>query len=685
MAESDKGKFVDDYSQNGKSMMLVDDDIHYKKVTLLIDKILEQAHKVLQKQMAEFKKGKSIMDVEDDMYWNKVTLTKEIRKHAQKHNQSIHNTGLDTIPSRAGRPRARSVPKKIRVSLLPTEVVSKTKTFNALNKKHLQQIAFKKLLEEIYVTWTQFGKKQDKITTLHEVVLSMRVLCLSRFLMTSSELTSDGVRLYVTASELNRLKETLRRFDEAMMSVHLFFMLFVSKSFSLTSMENENPIHTLGDYSIPSHEGYRNTIKLLDGNNVVPLRSNTIRLVKNECSFHRLRSEDPNQHLKDFLKLVDSLNLDVANMERTRLHLFQFSLRDQASNWLERLPAGSISTWEDLTTHLLAQFFPPVRTGKLRNDILMFQQHQGESLSEAWTRFKDLLHHGIDLWLQNTEESWELLEDLALYDNESWNDPRDFAKLVKAISLPQDVLDEAGGEMTNKIDTFLKAINDQMAGALPSDTVKNLDNSSSPKHIHFVNTITILSKEDEPMEKEIMKRDTKDNDHETTVKVEEKRGSPSNFKIPCNIGHVHIEKAYIDLNSPKNVMTRMQYNWIIRKQLKPREDPEGIRGISNFTGRIRGMHIFVGNFTYVSDFMIVEDISSIIDPRLSQVVLGKPFVEVSNMTHDSSVGVVKFTIRDDEIAYKMPHKIEQYNSLLNLEKSIQNQSTLGTRRKREEE
>ncbi|GKA78932.1 zinc finger, CCHC-type containing protein [Tanacetum coccineum] len=80
------------------------------------------------------------------------------------------------------------------------------------------------------------------------------------------------------------------------------------------------------------------------------------------------------------------------------------SLRNQASNWLERLPAGSISTWEDLTTHFLAEFFSPGRTAKLRNDIMMFQQHQGESLSEAWTRFKDLLqefpHHGIDLWLQ---------------------------------------------------------------------------------------------------------------------------------------------------------------------------------------------------------------------------------------------------------------------------------------------
>ncbi|GKA92020.1 hypothetical protein Tco_0813945 [Tanacetum coccineum] len=152
-------------------------------------------------------------------------------------------------------------------------------------------------------------------------------------------------------------------------------------------------------------------------------------------------------------------------------------------------------------------------------------------------------HHGIDLWLQvqflydhdnpitrrtidqsaggklrdrNAKESWVLLEDLALYDNESWNNPRDFAKPVKVIALPQDVpilhgrskqafveyvssrTDEAGGlvsnfmasqdarlskfeadfkqqqsEMTNKIDTVLKAITDQIASTLPSDTVKN--------------------------------------------------------------------------------------------------------------------------------------------------------------------------------------------------------------------
>ncbi|GJX27762.1 hypothetical protein Tco_0235841 [Tanacetum coccineum] len=116
-------------------------------------------------------------------------------------------------------------------------------------------------------------------------------------------------------------------------------------------------------------------------------------------------------------------------------------------------------------------------------------------------------------------------------------------------------------------------------------------------------------------------------------------GYPYNLKIPCNIRDVHIEKAYIELNSPLNIMTRMMYNWIMRRKLD--------LGISNeelvCTRRIKGMHVFIGNFTYIIEFMIVEDISSIIDPRLSQVVLGRSFVEMSNMTHDPPEGVVRFT------------------------------------------
>ncbi|GJS12668.1 hypothetical protein Tco_0407140 [Tanacetum coccineum] len=135
------------------------------------------------------------------------------------------------------------------------------------------------------------------------------------------------------------------------------------------------------------------------------------------------------------------------------------------------------------------------------------------------------------------------------------------------------------------------------------------------------------------------------------------RGNPSNLKIPWNTRHVHIERAYIDLDSPLNIMSRSCYHWIMTTRLAPRKNPKSLSGLNNFTGRVKGMHIFVGNFTYVSNFMIIKDISSVIDPRVSHGFLGKPFVELYDMTYDSSLGVVRLTNGNEEVAYKMPHKI----------------------------
>ncbi|GJT03155.1 zinc finger, CCHC-type containing protein [Tanacetum coccineum] len=153
----------------------------------------------------------------------------------------------------------------------------------------------------------------------------------------------------------------------------------------------------------------------------------------------------------------DSLDLYVANRERTHLHLFQFSLRDQASNWLERLLAGSISTWEYFTTRFLAQFFPQGRTSKLRKDILMFQQHRGESLSEAWTRFKDLLqkvpHHG-QLRKMSAGKTWTTIEELARYEDEGWNDPIFLEEGI--LNYKNSNMEQLLGVMEHQVDTLMK-------------------------------------------------------------------------------------------------------------------------------------------------------------------------------------------------------------------------------------
>ena len=114
-------------------------------------------------------------------------------------------------------------------------------------------------------------------------------------------------------------------------------------------------------------------------------------------------------------------------------------------------------------------------------------------------------------------------------------------------------------------------------------------------------------------------------------------------------------------------MTRAYYNLIMKEPLEPRTFPSS-SWLSNFVGRVKGLHVFVGNFTYLTDFVIVEDIRPVVDYRLAQLVFGKPFVEASRMSYDPSLGVVKFKKEDDEIAYQMPYKIEQYRLLSNLEK-----------------
>ncbi|GJV89125.1 MAK10-like protein [Tanacetum coccineum] len=264
---------------------------------------------------------------------------------------------------------------------------------------------------------------------------------------------------------------------------------------------------------------------------MVPLRSDTIRLVQNGCSFHELWSEDPNQHLKDFSKLVDSLDLDGENREKTSIRLFLFSLRDQASNWLERLPTGSITTWEDLTTHFLAQFFPPRRTAKLCNDIT----DDFAKLVKAISLPQDVLSTSDCRLIELENQVQRLMEaHLALTQPTQVNKITTSCEICSGphdtqycMEYPEQAFveyassrtDEAGeglvsnfmasqdarlskfeadfkqqqSEITNKIDTVLKAITDRIAGAFPSDTVKN------PK-LNVNTTTSVLSARSYPTE-----------------------------------------------------------------------------------------------------------------------------------------------------------------------------------------
>ncbi|GJV99807.1 zinc finger, CCHC-type containing protein [Tanacetum coccineum] len=222
-------------------------------------------------------------------------------------------------------------------------------------------------LDEIHMTWDLFWKKQDKSATLH----------------------NEGLKNCLQKKEQTRLQIYTKSDEEN----------------SHTVAGDGVTVFREGVRISRSHEGYRNAIKLPEGAKVSPLRSDTIRLVQNgyAFAFPLTYVQKTNQHIKDFFRIVDyPLTLMVLHEYTTHFgFLFCVSLRGPSLSLACSSARQSLLDWDDLITHFLAQFFPPGRTAKLQKDILMFLQHQDESLYDAWTHFKDLFqkfpHHGLDL------------------------------------------------------------------------------------------------------------------------------------------------------------------------------------------------------------------------------------------------------------------------------------------------
>ncbi|XP_075475877.1 LOW QUALITY PROTEIN: uncharacterized protein LOC142514366 [Primulina tabacum] len=140
-------------------------------------------------------------------------------------------------------------------------------------------------------------------------------------------------------------------------------------------------------------------------------------MIQNTVQFGESALDDPNSHIADFLEICDTFKFNGVSDDAVRLRLFPFSLRDKAKSWLNCLPVGSITTWEDMAKAFLIKYFPPSKTMKLRADITTFAQYEQESLYQAWERYKDLLRRYAaacgNLLRKTAEEGYELLEEMA--------------------------------------------------------------------------------------------------------------------------------------------------------------------------------------------------------------------------------------------------------------------------------
>ncbi|GKE26112.1 hypothetical protein Tco_1441496 [Tanacetum coccineum] len=123
----------------------------------------------------------------------------------------------------------------------------------------------------------------------------------------------------------------------------------------------------------------------------------------------------------------------------------------------------------------------------------------------------------------------------------------------------------------------------------------------------------------------------------------------------CMIGFMKFT-AYLDPFLPMNIISRKAYNTIM---------VEGLEGTgNNLVSIVRVVYVFLGSFTYITDFVVLEDIGEFIMSNMAEVLMGQPFRKITKLKYDVAKGLVSFTKIFDTYIFQMPrtiHRLRNFN------------------------
>ncbi|XP_062080847.1 uncharacterized protein LOC133785642 [Humulus lupulus] len=106
-----------------------------------------------------------------------------------------------------------------------------------------------------------------------------------------------------------------------------------------------------------------------------------------------------------------TVKMNGISNDAIRLCLFPFSLRDRAKSWLQSLPLGSITTWDEMERKFIVKFFPPSKFSQLRMDA---SADFYNGLNGPTRNIIDVAAAGGELLGKTVDEAFNLMEEMAI-------------------------------------------------------------------------------------------------------------------------------------------------------------------------------------------------------------------------------------------------------------------------------
>ncbi|GJT88503.1 protein kinase-like domain, concanavalin A-like lectin/glucanase domain protein [Tanacetum coccineum] len=111
----------------------------------------------------------------------------------------------------------------------------------------------------------------------------------------------------------------------------------------------------------------------IEGNVNFKIKSQFMRELR-EDTFYKNKNKDAHEHIEQVLDIVSLFNIPGVSHDAVMLRVFPISLTGAAKRWVDRLPPGTIDSWDPLKKAFIQRYYPPSRTTKQLEEICNFKQ-----------------------------------------------------------------------------------------------------------------------------------------------------------------------------------------------------------------------------------------------------------------------------------------------------------------------
>jgi hypothetical protein len=166
--------------------------------------------------------------------------------------------------------------------------------------------------------------------------------------------------------------------------------------------------------------------------------------------------------------------------------MFLFTLAEEAKEWFYSIPAGSITSLEEMEKSFLNEYFPASVFLRKTYEVLNFKQKDGETLGDAYKRFKRVLvacpTHNMDateqmqMFVNGLKIKTKQLIDIAAGGSTNFSTAIGIKKIIEAIAANEhmELYDRCQSKLEGVIDLKLETNKIRIKDTIAAEVEKKM-------------------------------------------------------------------------------------------------------------------------------------------------------------------------------------------------------------------